>query len=160
SSASQASPWPVGSAEGSLRSSSSCKRYCGEVLEARLAPFTNTAGSSPQRAVKGPHVLCKRVGLLHCGEMAALPHACPAANVGEHRLGQRARRMQDLAREFGVTRWHGDGGAFGDHPGPMHTEVIRIERRSDRAGEPIEADVPEYLIAGEDALDIAPAIGP
>ena len=42
----------------------------------------------------------------------------------------------------------------------MQAKIIGIERRSDRAGEPVEADVGEHLVAGEGALDIAAAIGP
>src|ERR1700722_10626454 len=35
-----------------------------------------------------------------------------------------------------------------------------IERRSDGAGEPVEADVGEHLLAREDAFDVAAAVGP
>ena len=68
--------------------------------------------------------------------------------------------MEHLARKFGVSRRRRDGCAIRDHPGPMETEIIGVEGRADRAGEPIEADVGEHLVAGEDALDIAPAIRP
>src|SRR5882757_7228871 len=68
--------------------------------------------------------------------------------------------MQHLLWKFGVSRRRRDGCAVWDHPGSVSAEVIGVEGRSDGAGEPIEADVGEHLIAGEDAFDIAAAIGP
>src|SRR5262249_6516325 len=117
-------------------------------------------GSSPQRAIECSHVLRERLGLLHCGEMAALLHDRPTTNVGEHDLGQRTRGSQDFAREFGVSSRRRNRRAIRDHPGSMPAKVIGIERRSDGAREPIEADVGQYLVTREDALDIAAAVGP
>src|SRR5882757_1424740 len=68
--------------------------------------------------------------------------------------------MQHLLWKFGVSRRRRDGCAVWDHPGSVSAEVIGVEGRSDSAGEPIEADVGEHLVAGEDAFDIASAIRP
>ena len=77
-----------------------------------LAERSGGAASSPERAIKGAHVLCEGVRLLHGGEMPALRHDRPAANVREHRLRQRSRGTQDLAWEFGVTGRRRDGAAL------------------------------------------------
>src|SRR5262245_19759919 len=50
--------------------------------------------------------------------------------------------------------------ALGDRPWPVHPRVIWPERRTNRAGEPIKADIREQSIPRDHALDIAAAIRP
>ena len=101
----------------------------------------------------------QRLGLLHRREVAAARHLGPAPDVRVHALGHRARRADDLARERGVAHRHADA-AFADRPRPVHARVVRPERGADRAGEPVQADVGEQVVAREHALHVAAAIGP
>ena len=102
----------------------------------------------------------ERLGLLHRREVAAFRHHAPAPNVREDALGHRAGRSQDFARKLGITHRRGDGGAVRDGPGAVHPGVIGPERRADGAGEPVEGDVRQQLVLGEDRIDVAAAIGP
>ena len=92
--------------------------------------------------------------------MSATRHHAPAADVRVSARREGARRTQDLGRKLAIARRHVDRCALGDGPRAVHPGVIRPERRADRAGEPIEADIGQQLVLREHRSDVAAAIGP
>ena len=84
------------------------------------------------------HVLRQRLRLLHRGEMAAAGEDSPAAQIHERLLGDRAWRAHHFLREGGVAD-RGRRRPLDRHrPTPPLAEIIGIERRANRAGEPVE----------------------
>src|SRR5207248_9999182 len=114
------------------------------------------SNAAAERAEEFPNLARQRVGLFHRGEMAALLHDRPAPDIGIGSLGEAARRSQDFGREFGIAGWDGDRSR--QRPGPVLPSVIRPERRADRAGEPVKADIRQHPVAVDRAFDIAAAI--
>src|ERR1700730_13049124 len=92
--------------------------------------------------------------------MAAARHHTPAPDVAMSARRQRAWRTQDLARKVGISRRNVDRSSFGNGPRPVHARVIRPERRADRTGEPVEADIGKQAVAAECGFDVAAAIRP
>src|SRR5262249_57525309 len=60
----------------------------------------------------------------------------------------------------GVAEGAGRGGRARPGPRPRLGETVGIERRADRAGEPVETNIREHLIARQRPLDVAVAIRP
>src|SRR5262249_12460220 len=106
------------------------------------------------------HVLRQRLRLLHRGEMAAAGEDGPAAQIHERLLGDRARWTHHFLGEGGVAD-RGRRRPLDRHgPTPPLAEIIGIERRANRAGEPVETNIREHLIARQRPLDVAVAIRP
>src|SRR3954453_24040214 len=95
--------------------------------------------------------------LLECGEMAALLHLAPMRDVAEVRLHPAPHRRDDLPGKDSHARRHLD-----DRRGPALAEAFPIEPRRRGRGlrRPVEHDVVEQLVLGEDVLGMTVAIGP
>ena len=91
--------------------------------------------------------------------MPAPVHLRPALDV-IHPLSHRTRWAQHLLRKLNITGRYIDASTFWDWPWAMHTGIVGPEGRSNRPSYPVEHDVREQLILGEDRLHIAPAIAP
>src|SRR5258706_11856140 len=144
------------------RSGTSITRWCSASTRARPAASTTiraprvTSGRSGARAKRRTKASTaarseelddlggERVRLFERGEVAALLHHRPALDVGIGLRPERARRAQDFLRKLGVA----DGNIDRiERPRPVQARVIRPERGADPAGEPVERDVGEQVIA-------------
>src|SRR6266496_2735056 len=76
------------------------------ILCMALASSVGVECLAAQRPEEFLHLARQGFRLFHRGEMAAARHRAPAADVGIGARRQRARRPQDLAREFGIAGRH------------------------------------------------------
>src|SRR5688572_30793628 len=81
-------------------------------------------------------------------------------DVGVILLGNGARRTSNLARKGSVSGWHIDGLAGWDGPGPMETVIVGPERGADGAGEPVERNIGQQVVAGHHRLEVAVMVRP
>src|SRR5271154_3902964 len=92
--------------------------------------------------------------------MTAARHDRPAPDVAVGPGRERPGRAEDLARKLGISSRDVDGPPFGNRPWAVHAGVIGPERRADRPGEPIEADIRKQPVARERRFDIPGAVRP
>src|SRR5258708_10735372 len=118
-------------------------------LPANVPPlYTPTSGDVTQRAEECAQVFDQQVRFFERGEMSTAWHLGPTVQ-GEEALAQLPRRLVHVLGE------EGDGARHLNAPGRERVVgwvvretigVIRAERRVDRPGQPVKADVGKQLV--------------
>ena len=111
-----------------------------------------------ERAEERCHVRGEQLRSLERREVATPWHLRPPLDV-EDPLGERARRMPDLAREGRVGGGRA-GTREGNGPRLVPHGVVRPERRVDRTRDPVERDVGQEPVDVDRGLGVAGVVGP
>src|SRR4030095_14227702 len=149
----------------SARTDSESSSY-DETADSTSEPF-NTRPPSPTyvcltaELAKGPErrpdLLREQLGFFPGGEVAALVGLVEVDQVGVRLLDPAARGREDLAREGGEADRDRDlrGSLASGAGGGLSALPVRPGRRRPGAGQPVQADVVEDVVAGEVARGLA-----